>query len=309
MPSWSDLLREFELWSPKAKKEWIDAQLNDYLGRIAKRRDTNVVVYASSFLQQKPTVPMGLTAINHEDLNGLMASIKGLDFDKGLSLILHTPGGAMTATESFVDYLRAKFDYIESIVPVYPMSGGTLIALNSNKIVMGNQSQLGPIDAQLQIRNQSVSASSILAQFNRAKKELKKDKDTAVAWAPILQAMGPSLLQQAQYALECGEEIAKLGMKAYMFSGEDNAGKKAAKIARYFNSVATHLSHSRRIGLDECQNVGLQIEQLEDDQEFQDEVLTVYHLLTIIFEQTVTVKVLRNHEGKAWVKNFNPPGG
>ena len=308
MPSWSELLSEFERWSPKAKKEWIDGKLNEYLGQIAKRRNTNVVVYASSFLQQKPGVPMGLTSINHEDLNGLMASIKGLDFKKGLTLILHTPGGSMTATESFVDYLRTKFDYIESIVPAYAMSGGTLIALNSNKIIMGAQSQLGPIDAQLQVRNLSVSAWSVLAQFKRAKKELAKNKDTAVAWAPILQSMGPSLLQEALYALECGEQIAKYGMEEYMFAGEPDAKETAKKIARHFNSTSTHLSHSRRIGIVECQDVGLRIEELEADQDFQDEVLTIYHLLTIVFEQTVTVKVLQNHEGKAWVKNFNPPG-
>ena len=53
--------------------------------------------------------------------------------------------------------------------------------------------------------------------------------------------------------------------------------------------------------------MGLRIEQLEDDQDFQDEVLTIYHLLTIIFEQSIIVKLLRNHEGRAWVKNFGPP--
>ena len=41
-----------------------------------------------------------------------------------------------------------------------------------------------------------------------------------------------------------------------------------------------------------------------EDQDFQDEVLTAYHLFTIIFEQSPAVKVVRNHNGRGWVKNF-----
>ena len=64
------------------------------------------------------------------------------------------------------------------------------------------------------------------------------------------------------------------------------------------------MQHDRRIGHEECAEVGLTVEALEDDQDFQDEVLTAYHLLTIVFEQTTAVKIVRNHNGQSWVKNF-----
>ena len=137
--------------------------------KIGDRRGQNVIVYASGFLQ-KPAVPSFATSINHEDINGLMCAAHGLDFNKGLSLIIHTPGGHMASTETMIDYLRSKFDYVEAIVPVYAMSGGTMIALNSNKIVLGRQSQLGTIDAQLPVLRSSVSAASILDQFNTARR-------------------------------------------------------------------------------------------------------------------------------------------
>ena len=130
----------------------------------------------------------------------------------------------MAATETFVDYLRSKFDFIETIVPVYAMSGGTLIALGSDRIVMGNQSQLGPIDAQLPLTNGSVPASSILNQFALAKKEILEDRAVAAAWAPILQSMGPSLLQQAQFALDCGQQMAEFLFKVLYVSSKEECG-------------------------------------------------------------------------------------
>ena len=304
MPTWSDLLDELDRQPNDKKSAWLNARLDEQLVKISQRRGQNVIVYASGFLQ-KPSVPSFATSINREDINGLMCAAHGLDFTKGLSLVIHTPGGEIASTETMVDYLRSKFKYIEAIVPVYAMSGGTMIALNSNKIVMGRQSQLGPIDAQLQVPGGYVSASSILDQFNTAKKEIDEDREAAVVWAPILQAMGPSLLSQAQRALDLGQQIAEFGLQNYMFEGKPGSDRQAREVAAYFNSEDVHLNHGRRIGVEECAGQGLTVERLEDDQEFQDEVLTAYHLLTIVFEQSAAVKIVRNHEGQGWVKHFH----
>ena len=306
MPSWPVLLDEFNRQpSAEEKTGWTDSQLSGFLSRIAQRRNTNVVVYVSGFLH-KPVVPTVLTSITREDINGMMAAISGLDFDKGLSLILHTPGGEMAATETLVDYLRSKFRYIETIVPVYAMSGGTMIALGSDLIVLGKQSQLGPIDAQMTLPNGTVSASSILGQFNRARNEISEDRNAAIVWAPILRTMGPSLLHQATNALELGQQMAASWLAMYMFQDFDDPEEKAAEVANYFNSEDVHLAHGRRIGVDECEEVGLRVERMEADQDFQDEILSVYHLLSIIFEQSAAVKIVRNQNGQSWVKNFQP---
>lgn len=307
MPDWSQLLNEFNSYgTPEEKSSWLNERLNGELQKIAERRSTNVIVYASGFLQ-KPQVPSFYTSIGREDINGFMCSVNGLDFSRGLSLILHTPGGDMPSTETIVQYLRSKFDYIETIVPVYAQSGGTMIAFGSEKIVMGRQSQLGPIDAQLHVPSASgfVPASSVLGQFNQAKMEIEQDRGTALVWAPILQSMGPSLLQQAQEALSLGQQMAEFGLENHMFKDSEDAKEKAKQVAEYFNSRQVHLDHGRRIGVEECIFTGLNVERLEANQEFQDEVLTAYHLLTILFEQSIAVKTVRNHSGKAWVKNFS----
>ena len=54
-------------------------------------------------------------------------------------------------------------------------------------------------------------------------------------------------------------------------------------------------------------DVGLDIEILEDDQDFQDEVLTAYHMATLVFEQTPVAKLMRNDQGRGWIKNSPVP--
>lgn len=73
-----------------------------------------------------------------------MTVIHQLDRNKGLDLILHTPGGDTAATESIVDYLHNMFgNNIRAIVPQLAMSAGTMIACSCKEIIMGLQSSLG----------------------------------------------------------------------------------------------------------------------------------------------------------------------
>ena len=142
MPSWSDLQDKLNGIEPEKRGEFIADTSREFTALIAKRYDRNVLCYASSFLQ-KPQAPGLFISINMEDINGFMAGVHGHDFNKGLLLILHTPGGMAEAAQTIVDYLRSKFREIDVLVPTYAMSAGTMIALGCDRIVMGRQSQLG----------------------------------------------------------------------------------------------------------------------------------------------------------------------
>ena len=60
--------------------------------------------------------------ITHEEINGFMSVMYKMDWSKGLTLILHTPGGITNAAETIVDYLTKKFDRLEVIIPTFAMS-------------------------------------------------------------------------------------------------------------------------------------------------------------------------------------------
>ncbi len=233
-----------------------------------------------------------------------MSVMFGMKWEKGLTLILHTPGGITNAAETIGAYLWSKFDYIEVIVPTFAMSAGTMIALGTNRIVMGRQSQLGPIDPQLPVSGRFISARAAVDQFDRAKNEILSDVKTAHVWAPILQTLGPSLLQEAQNALAYGEEMVSKWLAQRMFAGQDNAVEKAAAVAKHFNDASTHKSHGRRIDRAEAAKYGLEVEQLENDQDLQEYVLTAYHLMSIVFDKGPATKLLATDSGRRWLKNL-----
>lgn len=306
MPSWNDLLQEIEGLADDNQRSrlLVDRQLTalNEIGRL--RGDRNVLFYASSYLQ-KPDIPGILTMISPEDINGFMATIYGMDWQRGLTLLLHTPGGVTNATETIVAYLRSKFPDIEVIVPVYAMSAGAMIGLASNRIVMGRQSQLGPIDPQMSVDGRYVSARSIVDQFEMAKREIVADQNASLVWAPVLREIGPALLQEVLNALHYSERMVGQWLERYMFAGQTDAEAKGKRIAAYFNDAAHHKSHGHRIDRDEAREQGVVVEDLEDNQALQEAVLTLYHMATIAFEKSPAAKLLAAHTGRMWVKNIN----
>lgn len=308
MPPWNKLLDEFQAQgSDQAAIKWLGTSITKCLQEISKlRNDRNVILYASGFLQKSGAPPDRLQ-ITHDDLNAFMTMMYGMNWQAGLTLVLHTPGGVTNAAETIVAYLRSKFTYIEVIVPTYAMSAGTMISLASNAIVMGRQSQLGPIDPQFVGGQRALSAGGVVAQFERAKAEILANPATAHVWYPILQSIGPALLQEAQNALEYGERMVADWLEKYMFAGQLDAHQKAIDIAKHFNAAQNHKSHGRRIDRAEARAQGVIVEDLETSQDLQEHVLTAYHLSTLAFEKGPSTKLFHSNAGKVYVRNFVPP--
>ncbi len=305
MPSWNELLETFaEQVDDEARFEWLNSCLAGVLDEVGSLRGgRNVIMYGSSFLQ-RPRLPAESIMITPEDLNGFMACIHGMEPSNGLTLILHTPGGSPNAAEMIVSYLRSKFTRMEVIVPALAMSAGTMISLGADQVVMGRQSQLGPIDPQLVFGGgQSVSAQAVVDQFEQAKGDVLSDPTMAHVWAPILPALGPSLLVEAENALSYSESMVSKWIERWMLVGHPDAEGRAAEAARYFNDAKAHKSHGRRIDRVEAREQGLRVEDLETSQELQEAVLTAYHLMTIFFEQGPVTKMIRaNGTERSWVK-------
>lgn len=302
MPTWNDLIHEVDKLPPPATGQWLTTRLTESLSNVADLRGRNVLMYSSAFLQ-KPTLHPISMQITAEDLNGLMATMHGMDWSKGLALLLHTPGGVTNATETLVAYLRSKFDFIEVIVPALAMSAGTMISLAANQIVMGRQSQLGPIDPQMQIGGRIASARAIVDQFEMARDEILVDPRAAHVWAPIVANLGPSLLIEARNALEYGERMVGKWVAERMLNGEKDAREKGAQIAKHFNDAGVHKSHGRRIDREEARTHGVKVLDLEEEQALQEAVLTAYHLATIIFQKSPAAKLIASMSGKIYVNN------
>jgi ClpP class serine protease len=86
--------------------------------------------------------------IDLDDSEQIMETIRAAG-DKPIDLVLHTPGGLVIAAEQIARVLHAHKAGVTVFVPQYAMSGGTLLALASNEIIMDQNAMLGPIDPQL----------------------------------------------------------------------------------------------------------------------------------------------------------------
>ena len=309
MASWSELLEE--ILKNQEDPNWSDKELKKHLAAISRRRGgTAVIFYASAFLQKA----IDEVSITREDINGFMNALYEAPTGNGLVLILHTPGGDPNAVESIVEYLHSKFNKIEVIVPYLAMSGGAMISLASDLLVLGKQSQLGPIDPQFVISNETYSARAIQEGFSKAREDIEKDTKLAHLWAPILQNMGPSLVLEAEKALAYSKELVANWLNRRMLkdiSNEEERKRKAGEIASYFNAEnmpghgQVHV-HGQRIGAAKLQELGIKVEFLEKDQDLQNDVLTAYHLMTLIFENSPSLKFIASDKGKVWAKKQQP---
>jgi hypothetical protein len=303
LPNWSDILNEINavrqngIGAAQAAQDLIRRK---YLKQLYEFdvQHRNIIAYYSGFLS-KPGI-QGID-INDEDKNGFMMAIHGLDPKYGLDLILHTPGGSMAATESLVDYLKQKFgNDIRAIVPQIAMSGGTMIACSCRQILMGRQSNLGPVDPQLG----GIPAAGVIQEFKKAYQEIKKDPDRVQVWQFVLRQYTPSFLSRCENAFDRARNFVQQGLETNMFSGLSPKGRtaQAKKVVRALTDFSGNKGHDRHIHYSELKAMGLNVELLENNQNYQDLVLTVHHCYMHSLMNTNAFKIIENHKGAAFVK-------
>lgn len=291
MPNWNEILDEL-----KEAGSTHDIIRRKYIKKLHEITGRNVIIYYSGWLQKQGISGLG---INDNDKNGFMTTIHGLDRSKGLDLILHTPGGESAATESLVDYLRKMFDTdIRAIVPQLALSAGTMIACSCKSIVMGKQSSLGPIDPQLN----GIPAHGIIEEFKQAFEECKSNQIKIPLWQPIIAKYTPTLIGECQKAIAWSEEMVKEWLTTGMLKDEANASGTADLIIKELGDHALTKSHARHLSALKCKEIGLKIEMLEDNQEFQDAVLTIHHACIHTLSATPAFKIIENHNGTAFIQ-------
>lgn len=304
MPNWKDVLVEIKEVQLLAQQEEYQAKQKasgafdtirrKYLDKLHQHTGRNVIAYYSAWQSKSVTG----TEINDEDRNGFMMALHGVECKKGLDIILHTPGGSISATQSIVNYLRDKFGKdIRVVIPHTAMSAGTIIACSSKEIHMAKHSSIGPIDPQIG----GLPASGLLNEFERAYREIKEDPAKQYVWLPILQKYNPTLLGHCQNAIDWSEKFAREQLESNMFSEAEEPDK-----TRIIDQIISRLTeydevkaHERQINHREGCDIGLNIKLIEENQEFQDLILTVHHCYMHTISHTNTLKIIENHLGTA----------
>lgn len=293
MANWNEVLQEIIDLANGGDAQALDTVRKKYLSSISEITDRNTIAYYSGWLQKPDSSD---TAINDKDKSGFMLTINKLDKTKGLDLLLHTPGGDIAATESLVDYLYSVFDKdIRVIIPQISMSAGTMISLSSKEIIMGKQSNLGPIDPQMG----GLACQAILQEFEEAKKDIRANPNNALIWQTIIGKYHPTLLLSCKQAIEWSEKMVSEWLKYNMCAGDDDL---VSSIIKIFADHSTQKTHSRHISRKECKDAGLKIIDLEENQDLQDAVLTTHHAYMHTFLNSGAVKLIENNIGATYIE-------
>lgn len=268
---------------------YMDELRRSYIYELSQFTNRNTITYYSSFLNKQ----VANLDINDSDINGFMSSVHNLDRSKGLDLILHTPGGSPTASESIVKYLRKLFNNdIRVIVPHMAMSAGTMIACSSKQIIMGSQSSLGPIDPQF---FGGIPAYNIKSEFEEAEKDLEQNPQKAAYWAIKLQQYPAAFMKSVIDAIDLSGELVTEWLGTGMFDKTiTNDQIKIKNIVNNLNNHSDSLVHDRHFDVDKCEEIGLNIYRMEECQELQERVLTIHHAAMITFESFGPSKIIEN---------------
>ncbi|MGQ9877257.1 MAG: SDH family Clp fold serine proteinase [Chloroflexus sp.] len=164
---------------PVIRQRMLDAARQRLIEQLERKRKSRVIVLIH---RQETMSLLGFPLvryINIEDSEAVLRAIKMTDRDIPIDLILHTPGGLVLAAEQIALALIKHAAKVTVFVPHYAMSGGTLIALAADEIVMDENAVLGPVDPQLGQH----PAASILSVLER--KPLSEIDDETLMMADI----------------------------------------------------------------------------------------------------------------------------
>ncbi len=137
------------LFLPVLQQRMLTQARLRFIGRIQRKRGTQVITLihrqeTMSFLG----VPL-LRYINIEDSERVLQAIRLTPPEMPIDILLHTPGGLVLASEQIAGALQRHQGRVTVLVPHYAMSGGTLIALAADEILMDANGVLGPVDPQV----------------------------------------------------------------------------------------------------------------------------------------------------------------
>ena len=134
---------------PVLRQRMLDAMRTRKIARLESARNSRVILLVH---RQETMRFLGFPVARYIDINDsedILRAIQMTDEEVPLDIVLHTPGGLVLAATQIAWAIREHKAKVTVFVPHYAMSGGTLIALSADEIIMSKHAVLGPIDPQL----------------------------------------------------------------------------------------------------------------------------------------------------------------
>jgi ClpP class serine protease len=221
-------------FQPVIKQRLLEASRLRLIDKIEQRRNSRVILLVH---RQETMSLLGFPLMRYIDINDaedVMRACELTDPEVPLDIVLHTPGGLVLAALQIAYAIRQRKGKVTVFVPHYAMSGGTLIALAADEIVMSPHAVLGPVDPQLD----QYPAASLLKVVER--KPVAKIDDQTLVFADV----GEKAIEQLREAVK-------------EFLQRTQQAEKAAELADLL--ARGTWTHDYPITYDKAQRIGLPV--------------------------------------------------
>lgn len=166
---------------PWIQKQMLQSQRRGVLERLARKRESTII----TLIHRQETISFfGIPIsrfIDIEDSEDVLRAIRNTPEGTPIDMIVHTPGGIALAASQIASALKAHKGKKTVIVPHYAMSGGTLIALAADEILMDPHAVLGPVDPQLSDPTGTYPAATLVKLLEKKDVNRLDDKTLVMA--------------------------------------------------------------------------------------------------------------------------------
>jgi ClpP class serine protease len=224
----------FSALQPVIKQRLLEASRQRMIASIERSRKSRVILLVH---RQETMSLLGFPLMRYIDIDDaeqVMRACEMTDPEVPIDIVLHTPGGLVLAATQIARALRNHKAKVTAFVPHYAMSGGTLIALAADEIVMSRHAVLGPVDPQLG----QYPAASLLKVVER--KPIAEVDDHTLIMADVAQKAALQLEASAK------EQLTRT-----------QTPEKAAELARILSSGTW--THDYPISVDAAAQLGLKV--------------------------------------------------
>ena len=256
---------------PKEIEKLIDAKEEDdkEFQEFANQKDAILLAFIGSYVPKRYNPSTSASAsMNIRDEFGIEKVLTELEEklpdykNKKVYFLVNSIGGNLSSAYKIARAIRSAFKDITVFVPHYALSGGTMLALTGNKIVMGMMSQLSPLDVQLFYNDrQTVSVNSMLKAQDRLNEifRISAREELPYPYQHLAESLDPVLLEEWAGIQDEGRTYLKeiLEMSGY--------GDKVDDVANTL--VFMFPTHGFVIHSDHARTLGLKIEESAADQE------------------------------------------
>jgi hypothetical protein len=206
------------------------------------------------------------------------------DADEGY-LVINSPGGDGNVAEKMITMCRQRFTKsFRVIVPNFAKSAATMVALGSDKILMGYLAELGPIDPQLgnPYAGGLIPARSFIDGLEMIRRNIKEG-DPVQMYLPLLAKIEPHVIAQCQGAIDGARGFAEKWLRECMLK---NSPEQAKEVASVLSEGVKYKSHGKVIDYAEAHDVlKLDVEKIPQGSELWNNVWELYCSSILFLQQ------------------------